>query len=198
LDPRTRATSPARSADEAAWRAARGFDDLCELGARFVAGELGLFPGWLASTTDVETDALAPALVRLNRAGLLTLASQPGLIGHAHDGAALAQRAFVTGMLRPDLAPRVLAHGSEAQIALHVRGGARAEPVAVATRGGVAYVFTGHNAFEEELVCFEDWLAPEALSALEHALYLTAYDPLFGRNDYLWSALESALRPRDP
>src|SRR5205809_465326 len=59
------------------WKRAASFAELCELGARFVESRVRSFPGWGAPLLDAESIPLIPRLARLNRAGLLTLASQP-------------------------------------------------------------------------------------------------------------------------
>ena len=80
---------------QALWLAARSFDDLCRLGARFCRGEIAAFPGWMAPELDDESGVLAPMLARLCDAGFLTLASQPGRPARpAHDGKPCVQRAF--------------------------------------------------------------------------------------------------------
>jgi hypothetical protein len=97
--------------DAQRWRAARSLEELCELGARFVEGRLGCFPGWGAEALDVESDELSATLARLNRSGLLTLCSQPGRIDPAR---ALEQRAFVGGFATSAAVARLarLARGS--------------------------------------------------------------------------------------
>ena len=152
----------------ALWLAARSFDDLCRLGARFCRGEIAAFPGWMAPELDDESGALAPLLGRLCEAGFLTLASQPGRAARpAHDGAQCVQRAFVTAFARPGLAerlvrelapavPALIGRIGEIEVAVFARGDRDRESTPVSTRGGIAYAFTGHNAFASELECFED------------------------------------------
>jgi hypothetical protein len=181
---------------EALWIAAQSFDDLCRLGARFCRGEIAAFPGWMASALDDESVALAPALARLCEAGFLTLASQPGRAAHAsHDGAPCVQRAFVTAFARPGTAERLVRElaSSEIRVAAFAHGDRDRESAPVSTRGGVAYAFTGHNAFASELVCFEDRVSIAALRELESARYVCAHDPAWGRDDLLWRELERAV-----
>jgi hypothetical protein len=121
VEPHTEPDDAERRASER-WRAARDLSGLGELGALFVEGRLPAFPGWGAARTDEETDAIAPTLARLNRAGFLTLASQPGFEG-LRAGRAARQRAFVAGFAGAALATRLLsirARGLE--LALHGPG----------------------------------------------------------------------------
>jgi Domain of unknown function (DUF6919) len=175
------------------WREARTFAELCELGARFVEGEIAFFPGWMAPELDDESIAIAPRLARLCRAGFLTLASQPGRAEHAaHDGSMCVQRAFVGAFARPELAVSLAdaADASTVAIFVHARRGNGTSGSPVAMRGGVPYLYAGHDAFDEEIECFEDHLCPQALAALAATTYVSAYDPTWGRDGLLWDELE--------
>lgn len=181
-----------RELSESLWRRARTFEELCALAARFVEGELAYFPGWLAPALDVESDAIAPHLARLCRAGFLTLASQPGRASYtAHDGTPGVQRAFVTGFVAPALARTLVDCTPAASIEIFVFGAnAVAREIPVSLRSQVPYAFTGHDATADEIECFEDCVSPEALLALHHAHYVAAVDLTWGRNEVLWSELE--------
>lgn len=61
------------------WARTTTFADLCELSARYVAGDLAFSP-LSGGSIDEETSEIASALVELNRAGMLTSCSQPALI----------------------------------------------------------------------------------------------------------------------
>lgn len=168
------------------WRAARTFDELCELGARFVEGQLPFFPGWNAPDLDVESDEIASRLAHLCRLGFLTLASQP---------ARAEQRAFVAGFVSRQAAERLSQSGRSSQLVVAVFGlgpfASSVEPVSL--HDGVAHAFAGHDAREAELECFEDCIAPEALDALRRCCYVSAFDPEWGRADRLWRELERVM-----
>lgn len=187
---------PDGEAAREAWRAARTFDDLCRLGAAFVEGENAFFPGWGWPVLDEESLAIVPHLATFQRAGLLTLASQPGQAPRAsHDGSAHEQRAFVCAFAdeRAARALAALPDDPEISIAFFRRGESGGARTPVATRGGIAHAFAGDSAFEEELECFADHLSREALQALERATYVSAIDLVWGRNSKLWSRLSQAL-----
>jgi hypothetical protein len=212
---RTRAVSHAASRPEsasesrAAWRAATSFDELCELGARFVEGQLAFFPGWNAPDLDDESDEIALVLARLCRAGFLTVASQPA---RARAGGA-GQRAFVCGFVTDQVARRLEHAPRVAGLVVEVHGGAdagavegnvvsrnveRADGVSIAREpvslhGGVAHAFAGHDAREEEIVCFEDHVSKAALDELRSRAWVSAYDLEWGRKDALWAHLARAL-----
>lgn len=190
--------SPSTRAAEAAWRRAGSFEDLCALGARFVEGDLPFFPGWLAPELDEESDPLVPCLAALNRGGMLTLASQPGrALAAEGSGAASAQRAFVTGFVRPDLGRRLeaLALGSELFVATFdptERGGVR---LPVGVRDGEPYLWTGYGAGPEELRILRPSLAREALTALRATRYACVADLAWEARDALWEHLSRVLQP---
>jgi hypothetical protein len=177
------------------WRRARTLDELCRLGAEFVDGRIGCFPGWGSSTLDEESDAIAAHLARLQRAGFLTVASQPGAERGGTAGELEIQRAFVCGFADARAA-RSLAASRAApgiSIALFGRGDGPGERIPVTLVGGVARVFAGYSAFDEELACFAEHIGDDALGALRSATYVSAIDLEWGRNSELWPFLDEAL-----
>ncbi len=164
------------------WQRAQGFDELCELGARFVEGRERCFPGWGAPRLDAESLPLVPALARLNRAGFLTLASQPGTL-HGVDGC--EQRAFASGFCSSAAARKL--RGLQARC--YRRGTRSRAGVAVSRRGGRARVYAGHNAFESELELFAGAVGARALAELERGVYWSIWDPVWGREEWLWQKL---------
>ena len=182
------------SRSKRAWREAQSFEELCELGRRFVAGELGYFPGWGASTLDVESDAIAIQLIALNQSGFLTVASQPGRrAGLERSGVRIMQRAFVCGFARPARA-RALVRAARSAELVALRQSTNAdggEPIAVTLQDGEPRVFTGHGARAAELDLFRASLHPRALAELDRCDYLSVHDPRWGRQRTLWRALNS-------
>jgi hypothetical protein len=166
------------------WRHARSFEELCDLGARFVEGRERFFPGWGAPRLDAESRTLVPVLAQLNRGGFLTLASQPGTLAGV-DGC--EQRAFVSGFCRPRHA-RAL---QRLNARCFVRGARGRAGVAVSRKHGRARVLAGHNAFESELELFREALAARAFEELARCVYWSAWDPVWGREGALWRKLEA-------
>jgi hypothetical protein len=164
------------------WKRARSFEELCELGARFVEGREAFFPGWGAPRLDAESEPLVPVLAQLNRAGFLTLASQPGT-RNGVDGC--EQRAFASGFCR--------AREARALRALAARCFRRGERgragVAVSRRGGRARVLAGHNAFESELELLREHVGAAAFGELARCVYWSIWDPVWGREEWLWRRL---------
>ncbi|TDJ72511.1 MAG: hypothetical protein E2O39_06545 [Planctomycetota bacterium] len=183
---------------EAAWRRAPTFAELCALGARFIEGELPLFPGWLATDIDEETDPIVPYLAAFNRAGFLTVASQPGRpFAPGHDDRVCAQRAFVTGFATEAVALELerIALATELLVTVYAveeRGGYR---VPIGTRGGTPYLWSGYAAGREELELFEQHLSADGLAALSRTRYACVVDLAWGRRELLWTHLACALCP---
>lgn len=169
----------------ALWRATRSFDDLCRLAERFVSGEISAFPGWNAPDLDVESDEIAPYLEAACRAGFLTCASQP---------ARPDQRAFVAGFVSESAAGKLREMSRELDVRLFGSAGdavSHAEPVS--RRAGRFHAFAGHDARVEELACFEGEVGPEAFAELRAAVYVSAFDPEWGRQGLLWNELMRVL-----
>ncbi|MEZ6014165.1 MAG: hypothetical protein R3F49_03555 [Planctomycetota bacterium] len=177
-----------------AWRAARTFDELCALGARFVRGALEAFPGWGAPDLDEESDTIHETLVHCMDGGLLTTASQPGRpFAPGHDGRAWGQRAFLCGFARDATLARLRGAADEAGLWCSAprRGPATAVPVGLAD--GTPYLFAGHDAYADELELFEDALDPRAHAELAATQFIWLVDPVWGRREALPRAVAGAL-----
>ncbi len=205
-----------------AWSTAASFEDLCQLTARFLSGDLDTFPGWLASELEEETQELAPVLVALNRAGLLTVASQQG---HAprrdSTGRQRARRSFVMGFACPAatalLAPLDVHPGADLCLNLYppvagletdfpcetrAKSGEGLGVGGRTHRGGVlpvgildgeTFLSAGHNAAEQELEIFAQACPPAAVATLSRCTWFSAVDLAWERRSVLWDSLGAAL-----
>lgn len=183
-----------RHADEQRWRDARSFAELCELGARFAEGKLACFPGWGWDALDVESDALRDALARANRAGCLTLCSQPGARDAARE---LEQRAFVCAFAEPELAARLERPGRGFELRIVRADDVEHAEVPVTIERGQVRVAIGGAAHAAERACFEDALAPALLDELVSRPLVCAWSAEFGPEVAFWPALLRALESRD-
>jgi len=85
------------------WRKAQTFEDLCELMARWIEGELKYQPCYCSESIDSETMPLRDTLAEYNRKGFLTMDSQPAEpLEHG-----CGKRAYVMGYACEDLAKRI-------------------------------------------------------------------------------------------
>jgi hypothetical protein len=168
------------------WNRARSYPDLCECAARFVEGRSHSFPGWGAQELDAESVPLVPTLARLCRAGLLTTASQPG---RRADASGYEQRAFVAGFLSATM----LAELFEVAPTLR-RAGPRAVALSRDARG--ARVIGRGDTHTHERALFSECIGSSALQELDGCLHVTIYDPIWGREDWLWQQLERGISAR--
>jgi len=173
-----------------AWRAATRYEELCSLGAAFLAGDHAHFPGWGAKDTDEETDDLSDLLAACCRAGFLTVASQPGAPEEpGADGRPERRRAFVTGFAMGPTAEALLGLGDQGLLAAH----ALTEDLPLGLRGDEVFLALGPGAREAELELFAHDLGPAGLQALSDARWVCVVDPAWGRDDHLWPALAAAI-----
>lgn len=184
LDP---PTLPAES--RGPWAGTSSFGELLALTARFLGGEPIGFPGWATAESDEESDDMQPTLLAANRAGLLSVASQPGEpFGPGHDGLTWGGRAFIGGFAQAGQAANIQAQAERA--GLWAKDGDKEGPfdIPAGLRDGIPYLLLGSDAKSHELELFRDRVGPEALAAVEAATFLWVIDPVWGRRERLCAA----------
>jgi hypothetical protein len=193
------------ASDRSAWQAARTLADLGELTAQWLEGGITSIPGY-CGRPDEETEALIPALARLNRAGFVTDTSQPGLIEHGGSGTMLEQRAAVQGYAGLRLISRLAKAAGEAGMLTILFSPAElprwryryGQSVTVTRVNGRR--FTGFGVQLPRRHIRDGWIGygichPDATAALCSAWQVTVADPEWGRPDVLWRVLEQAIQP---
>lgn len=178
---------------ERLWREARSFEGLCELNARFIEGEIH---GWDVDHLDSESEPLVPYLAALNRAGLLTTCSQPGM-----DNGPSKQRAFVDGLALEDTAHRIqrLSLCSDLYIMTSGPGRYNGCMMPITIDEFRPHSWGGSATLHEETGIFTDVLAlgeicnESAMVELREAWEVCVIDLCWGRTDYLWSVLANEL-----
>lgn len=172
-----------------AWASARTLSDLSEATIEFLEGRLQETPvHW--GPIDPESNQLVPILVSMNRAGLITTCSQPGMTDVEHRG---AQRAFVegfcdretaekieTGLLLDELVVISCAPSCESFIS-----------ITVTVDDDKPFTFLGRFG-NDELNAFRNG-DRELDEMLDQAWALQIFDPVWGRNDRLWASIFRAL-----
>ncbi|MFH8642278.1 DUF6919 domain-containing protein [Streptomyces goshikiensis] len=186
-------------ADRRLWRSAETLQELGDRMVLWLTGAIASQPGTLARFgPDPETEHLLPVLTGLNRAGLLTTVSQPGLDEHDESGH-WRQRAGVSGLVDDiTLLRRLVAAADEAglRVALHtvVAAGPCRDGFVVTTLD--AEPFTAFGAHEDHETLQATWprhlIGPAAHAAVTRAAQLTVVDPRYGRDDLLWTTLARA------
>lgn len=177
------------------WQEVETFEELCELNARFMEGRLRFIPGWFGESLDPESEPLAPYLAAFNRAGFLTVVSQPGLDeGHSK------QRAFVEGFAPEDTALGIkrLSLCSELYVYVARPGESGGCQTAVTIDHLSPYTWAGEATPDEEglfawMESHAEICNERAMEALRQAWFVSVIDLCWGRRGYLWDTLAKEL-----
>ncbi|MGO9821958.1 MAG: DUF6919 domain-containing protein [Solirubrobacteraceae bacterium] len=170
------------------WAEAVTLGQLGELVAEWLEGRIQLDPV-LPGTARLEDAATGSRSRPAQSVGFLTDQSQPGGI----DGD-WAQRAFVTGYCNDGAAERLASVSVRVDLVVlsqYPAGEERPSFEFPVTRDGnrTHTALFGHDY---------DWtgIPPEVCAVLQDAWYVSACDPVWGRNDLLWPALlDAMMRP---
>jgi hypothetical protein len=182
--------------DKGAWRQATTLAAAGELTARWLEGHSEYQAATFTVRYDDETEPIAAELAALNRNGLFTKESQPGLHSDA-----TAQRAYVTGFCSADVAAELLTLSTRTELVTvaHAPGEASNAAIPVTLDGGevVTVLGSSENPVDEEQI--QDWAdeTNETLALLlADSWYVEILDPAWGRNDVLLPAVLDALEGR--
>ncbi|MFV8127518.1 DUF6919 domain-containing protein [Streptomyces syringium] len=184
--------------DRRRWRAADTLAELGELMALWLEGEIASRPGYQPCYGPGEELAgLVPTLAACSRAGFVVLDGQDGVEGDAWDGAPWNQRAAVQGFIDDEaLLHRVLDAARSAGLQSIVHGPGftdLAGPTIVTTWDGQDYTAFGEKIRPGYLRRIFEGCNRRALRAVVGAWQVTLVDPVWGRDDVLWPALDAAL-----
>ena len=183
-------------ADRRRWAAARSLPELCDLMARWLEGELSMWPGYDDGAAE-ETAALIPVLARANRAGFLTDQSQPGCDGPGFDGLRWQQRAAASGLVGDELLlSRIRKAGEDAGLIVLIAHPwllPQGQGYTATLRGGRPY--TEFGAYLSPRILRQVWqgVSRQAMAEIADAWQVTVIDPEFGPGDRLWTALDEAI-----
>lgn len=182
--------------DKGAWRQATTLVAAGELTARWLEGKSEYQAATFTPRYDDETESVAVELAALNRSGLFTKESQPGL--QSED---TAQRQYVTGFCSAETAADLLALSTQSELVAvaHAPGEASSASIPVTLDGGevVTVLGSSENPVTEEQI--RDWAEEtnESLALLlADSWYVEVLDPEWGRNDVLLPAVFAALTAR--
>lgn len=183
-----------KKAAHARWAEARTFGDLGELTAQFAEGALRYHPNGHSDGPDEETSEIGLSLAAVNRAGCVTLQSQPGC-----DEVWWRQRAAVEMLVVDPAIRERLRAGCERAGLLYTETRPRrwrrdygtAETVSEHRVNGVWQPGTGFGATDTRGHISEDLAGSDAaVYAARHAWQVTVIDPEWGRNDRFTAALD--------
>lgn len=181
-------------ADRDVWRQATTIPAAGELTARWLEGKSEYQPGVFSPEFDDETAAISGELARLNRNGLFTKESQPGL-----QAGGLAQRAYVTAFCSPETASALLALSTRTGLVTvaHAPGEASSASIPVTVKDDAVATVLGSSEGPLGSDQLRDWAAEsnETLAlVLADAWYVEVFDPVWGRKDALLPAVLEALQ----
>jgi hypothetical protein len=181
-------------ADREVWRQASTIAAAGELTARWLEGNSQYQPGVFSAGFDDETRAIARELAGLNRNGLFTKESQPGV--RAGD---LAQRAYVTAFCSPETAMALLALSTRTSLVTvaHAPGESSSASIPVTVQDGDVVTVLGSSeepVAEDQLRDWADESNETLALVLADAWYVEVFDPVWGRNDVLLPAVLEALQ----
>ncbi|SDS56248.1 hypothetical protein SAMN04489743_0340 [Pseudarthrobacter equi] len=179
--------------DRGVWRQATTLEAAGELTARWLEGGSSYQPGHFAADYDDETNPIAAALAELNRNGLFTKESQPGI----QDGRA-AQRQYVTGFCSAATAGDLLALSTRTELVTiaHAPGEASSAAIPVTLDGSEVVTVLGSSenpVDEEQIKAWSDETNDSLALLLADSWYVEILDPVWGRNDVLLPAVLGAL-----
>lgn len=175
------------------WRSALTVQDLADLTARWLEGTIGSQPGYQPRYgPDSETADLVETLAACNRAGYLTIGSQPGLITeHVRQRAAVEGFTADMKMLRR---LETLAASIGLRTAVHLIS-APSEPVdgfKVTISEGEPFTAFGRHLEIRDLAVIWQGCSRTAVDAVAAAYQVTVVDPEYGRTDRLLAVLDEA------
>ena len=176
-------------AAESRWASASSFQDLCELCALFIEGQINYSPGYNAEAVDEETKSLVPFLTSFNRAGFLTTSSQPGLTELDYQ-----QRAYVGGFARESVARAIarLSLVTDLHVVTTPPGWELGFHTPVTQSDFMACTWSGFTGFDE-IEFFAEHCSHEAIVQLSQTWSVSVIDMQWGRGDHLWRELARAI-----
>jgi hypothetical protein len=184
-------------ADRRLWRQAASLDQLGELMARWLEGDLTTWPSYGVESSNEEPADLITVLARVNRAGFVTNASQPARDEVGTSGRRWRQRAAVSGLVGDEELLHALARVAEAHrltILVRTIDEASQRPgITVTQVDGEAYTAFGGRLTRSDLRHVGLGTSWKALAEIEAAWQVTLIDPMYGRDDRLWVALDEAI-----
>lgn len=180
-------------ADREVWRQATTIPAAGELTARWLEGRSQYQPGTSAPGIDEETRDIADELAEINRNGLFTKESQPGILTDDH-----AQRAYVTAFCTTEVASALLQLSSRTGMVtvVHAPGEASHASIPVTLHKDAVTTVLGSSECPIDPEQLNDWSKEtnETLAlVLADSWYVEIFDPIWGRNHLLLPAIFKTL-----
>ncbi|POX58874.1 hypothetical protein C3492_35680 [Streptomyces sp. Ru62] len=182
------------------WKTAETLADLGDLMALWLEGEITSWPGYAPGYgPDEETRELIPTLAAANRAGYVTIASQPGIHPEmGFDGLIRKQKAAVEGFVRDrnllrDLVDAAYEAGIDVEVAGTLDTGERG--IVVTLRDGKPHTAFGGYLNGAELRGMWPGIGSGALDDVFRSVRITLAAPEYGAaaGIRVWQVLESVI-----
>ncbi len=188
---RAASTWSRRRAERRLWANVATVDELAELLARFVEGELTEWP-YHAGPREPETVEIAPALATANRNGFLTIGSQPGRSEETGNG--WEQRAAVDGLATPEVVGQLrdLVTGTRLQMQARMPASWKTDystAVPVTRLGNHEHTVFGAVVPPREIGFMFDGVPDDVVDQLIDMHQVAIVDPEWGDHDLLWQRL---------
>lgn len=189
--------------DRQRWRAPQNVAGLGEPMALWLEGKIRSWPGYAPRYgPDEETAHLVPTLAALNRAGFVTVGSQPGEATLGADGQWWEQRAAVDGYVSDRaLYYRLLDVADDAgliTVTNDPQTGFYEDPEVVTTCAAEPYTWFGHHLGYRDMRVQWPHISPAAFDDLGTAISLAIIAPEYGvSGERLWHALDTLTTGND-
>jgi hypothetical protein len=176
------------------WRSVETLAGACELTALWLEGRSTYLPMYLDDKPAEETAGMTTELAAINRFGLMTDCSQPGIAVSSGEG----QRAFVTGFCGEEVADRLLAGlaTSDLVILTFAPGQIGEGSIPVSLDGTDPFTWLGrsHDFWDDSVFeMFGKETSPAFAQVLKESGQVHIFDPVWGRNDLLLPAILRTL-----
>jgi hypothetical protein len=180
-------------ADREVWRQAATIPAAGELTARWLEGRSEYQPGTFTPGIDEETSGIAARLAELNRNGLFTKESQPGILAEGH-----AQRAYLTGFCTTEAASALLQLSARSGLVTvaHAPGEASQASIPVTVQQDEVVTVLGSSetpVTPEQLNAWSEEANDALALVLADSWYVEIFDPVWGRNEILLPTVLKAL-----
>ena len=172
------------------WKTASAIQHLAEATADFLEGRLSGTPSH-PGKPDAETIVLISTLTAINRAGLVTVGSQPGhnkLPGHS------MQRAYLCAFGDETIVAKMSTALIDTElVCLIIPPGAEGDGSIVVTVGdGEPFTYLGR--YGPDKIDFHCNGMPSLDAALNNAWQVQIFYPVWGRNEVLWRTVSQSLQ----
>lgn len=177
--------------DTELWRGAKTLEELGELTAKWIEGDLPYHPCEGGGVYE-ETKPIQEVLVFFNKNGLVTTFSQPA---EPLDEKGFSQRACVEGFAREDVAKRIAALGlyTDLLVLIYPPDVEWGYQIPITLSEYQPFTWCGPSWGNEQLEYFKEECSTEAMESLASAWLVVVMDLQWGRENYLWEHVRHAL-----